>query len=72
MKISDIVNETATAGGTSASSIATVANPSTARQKIKRDKNGLPIAPQLKNADGTAKNALNMNNNLLGGKTIKR
>jgi hypothetical protein len=72
MKISDIVNETATAGGTSAGSIASVVNPSDARQKIKRDKNGLPVAPQLKNADGTAKNALNVNNNLLGGTTIKR
>ena len=72
MKISDIVNETATAGGTSSGSIATVSNPPAARQKIKRDKNGLPIAPQLKNADGTAKNALNVNNNLLGSKTIKR
>lgn len=72
MKISDIVNETATAGGTSAGSIASVVNPSAARQKIKRDKNGLPVAPQLKNADGTAKNALNVNNNLLGGTTIKR
>jgi hypothetical protein len=72
MKISDIVNETATSGGTSAGSIASVVNPSDARQKIKRDKNGLPVAPQLKNADGTAKNALNVNNNLLGGTTIKR
>ena len=66
------IGETATAGGTSAGSIATVANPPAARQKIKRDKNGLPVAPQLKNADGTAKNALNVNNSLLGGKTIKR
>lgn len=67
MKISDIVNETVNTG-----SIATVVNPAFARQKIKRDKNGLPVAPQLKNADGTAKNALNVNNNLLGGTTIKR
>jgi hypothetical protein len=72
MKISDIVNETATAGGTSAGSIATSANPPAARQKIKRDKKGLPVAPQAKNKDGTAKNALNMDLNLLGSKTIKR
>jgi hypothetical protein len=66
------MKESATAGGTGAGSIASVANPTAARQKIKRDKNGLPVAPQLKNADGTAKNALNVNNNLLGSKTIKR
>jgi hypothetical protein len=71
MKIHEIT-ETATAGSTSSGSIATVANPPAARQKIKRDKNGVPVAPQLKNSDGTAKNALNVNNNLMGGKTIKR
>jgi len=38
MKISDIVNETATAGATSAGAIATVANPPAARQKIKTGK----------------------------------
>ena len=72
MKISDIVNEDATAGGTSSGAVATVANPPAARQKIKTGKNGTPEAPQKKNKDGTAKNALNMNNNLMGGSTIKR
>ena len=72
MKISDIINETATAGGTSAGNVAAAANPPAARQKTKRGKNGLPVAPQLKNADGTAKNALDVDNNLMGSKTIKR
>jgi hypothetical protein len=72
MKMSDIVNETATAGGTSAGSVAAVVNPPAAKQKIRRGKNGLPAAPQLTNADGTAKNALNVSDNLMGGKTIKR
>lgn len=70
MKISDIVNETATAGSTSAGSIASVANAK--GKSTKKGRYGAPEAPQLKNADGTAKNALNVNNNLLGGKTIKR
>jgi hypothetical protein len=72
MKISDIVNEDATAGATTSGSMATVANPISANAKIKRDKNGVPMAPQKKNADGTAKNALELPNNLMGGKTIKR
>jgi hypothetical protein len=70
--ISRDIGETATAGGTSAGSIATVVNPPAARQKTKRDKNGLPVAPQLKNADGTTKNALDVDNNLMGSDTIKR
>lgn len=71
MKIRDIT-ETATAGATSAGAIASVANPPSARAKIKRDKYGVPVAPQKKNPDGTAKNALDLSNNLMGGKTIKR
>ena len=70
--MSDIVNETATAGATSAGNIASVANPPAARAKIKRDKNGIPVAPQKKNPDGTAKNAQDIDLNLMGGKTIKR
>jgi hypothetical protein len=72
MKMSDIVTEDATVGGTSSGNIAAVANPPAAKQKIKRDKNGIPVAPQLKNADGTAKNAQDVNKNLMGGKAIKR
>ena len=66
------VSETATAGSTSSGSMATVANPISANAKIKRDKNGVPMAPQKKNADGTAKNALELGNNLMGGATVKR
>ena len=71
MKINEIT-ETATAGATSAGNIASVANPPAARAKIKRDKNGIPVAPQKKNPDGTAKNAQDIDLNLMGGKTIKR
>ena len=66
------LSEFATAGSTSAGSIATVANPPAAKQKIKRDKKGVPVAPQHKNADGTAKNALDVKDNIMGGKPIKR
>jgi hypothetical protein len=66
------MGETATAGSTSSGSMATVANPISANAKIKRDKNGVPMAPQKKNADGTAKNALELGNNLMGGATVKR
>ena len=66
------LNEFASPGSTSAGNIATVANPPAAKQKIKRDKNGVPVAPQHKNSDGTAKNALDVDDNVMGGKTIKR
>ena len=68
MKMSDIVTEDAAAGVTSAGDLASVANPPAAKQKIKRDKNGIPVAPQLKNADGTAKNALDIDANVMGQK----
>jgi hypothetical protein len=69
----DSIEEDATVGAISASSIATVPNPKAAHSKPKkRGKYGAPEAPQKKNADGTAKNALNLSNNLMGGKTIKR
>jgi len=64
--------EAATAGATSAGNVAAVANPTTARAKIKRDKNGVPKAPQKTNSDGTAKNALDVDNNIMGGKPQKR
>jgi hypothetical protein len=72
MKISDIIKEDATVGGTSAGSIAAVANPRAANAKVKKDKNGIPKAPQRTNPDGTAKNALDGDDNLMGSKTIKR
>ena len=66
------VDETATAGATSAGAIATVVNPSQAYGQRPKDSKGLPKAPQKKNPDGTAKNALDIDNNLMGGKTVKR
>ena len=66
------IGEDATAGGAGAGDIGVVANPPAARQKIKTGKNGTPEAPQKKNKDGTAKNALELGNNLMGGSTIKR
>ena len=67
------MKETATAGATASGSIASVANPPSANFKSKkRGKYGAPEAPQKKNSDGTAKNALDVDNNLMGGKTIKR
>lgn len=73
MKMSDIVKENATAGATSSGSIASVANPTAAHSRPKRrGRYGAPEALQRKNTDGTAKNALDLDNNLMGGKTIKR
>ena len=57
---------------THSGSIATVASVPGAKRKVKKGKNGTPQAPQATNADGTAKNALDMNTNVMGGKTIKR
>lgn len=71
MKIKEIT-ETATVGGTSAGAIATVASPTAARAKPKKTKNGAPVAPQATKPDGTVKNALDMPNNIMGGKPIKR
>ena len=73
MLIRELINEIATAGSTSAGSIATVASPPAAYHKPKkRGKYGAPQAPQKKNPDGTAKSALDISDNLMGGKTIKR
>tara|TARA_B100000683_G_scaffold16106_1_gene16049 strand:- start:393 stop:611 length:219 start_codon:yes stop_codon:yes gene_type:complete len=72
MFIREIISEVATAGATSAGSIASVANPKQAYGHRPRDEKGLPKAPQKKNKDGTAKNALDVKDNLMGGKTIKR
>ena len=64
--------EEATPGATSAGNVAVVVNPKQAYGHRKRDKNGVPKAPQKTNPDGTAKNALDISNNLMGGETIKR
>tara|TARA_B100001057_G_scaffold28080_1_gene25810 strand:+ start:1605 stop:1940 length:336 start_codon:yes stop_codon:yes gene_type:complete len=66
------IKEYSDAGVTQAGNIAAVANPKQAYGHRKRDKNGVPKAPQKKNPDGTAKNALDISNNLMGGETIKR
>jgi len=71
MRIKEII-ETATVGGTSAVAIAPLANPIAARAKPKKTKNGAPVAPQATKPDGTVKNALDMPNNIMGGKPIKR
>jgi hypothetical protein len=66
------IKEVATAGATSAGNIASVANPLQAYGHRPKDEKGLPKAPQKKKADGTAVNALDMGNNLMGGTTVKR
>ena len=72
MRLAGITRESATAGATSAGSIASVANPLQAKGQRPKDKNGLPKAPQKKKADGTAENALDIKDNFFGGKTVKR
>ena len=66
------IREEATAGATSAGNIASVANPRAAHSKPKRDKNGVPKAPQRKNPDGTTVNGLDAPDNVFGGKTVRR
>jgi len=68
----EALGEVATPGATSAGNVAVVVNPKQAYGHRKRDKNGVPKAPQKTNPDGTAKNALDISNNLMGGETIKR
>ena len=70
MKIKEIM-EDATATATASGNFAVVANPVQAKQKLKNDKNGLPVAPQAKNPDGTAKNALDVKDNIMGS-IVKR
>lgn len=71
-KNKESIKEFATAGSTSSGNVASVANPKQAYGHRKRDKNGVPKAPQKKNPDGTAKNALDISNSLMGGKVAKR
>ena len=67
------VKEEATAGGTNAGMVASVSSVVGAKRNVaKSGRYGAPKAPQKLNADGTAKNALDMKNNVMGGKTIKR
>lgn len=79
MKLWEILQEEATAGSTSAGSIATVVSPHLAignkKTRNKYGKGGKPKPPrakQAKNKDGTAKNALDMKGNIFGGKPVKR
>ena len=70
MKIKEIM-ETASATSTASGNIAAVANPVQAHAKLKRDKNGIPVAPQKKKPDGTAVNALDVTDNVMGS-IVKR
>ena len=71
MRIKEIT-ESATATATASASMATVANPVQAYAKVKRDKNGIPSAPQKKKSDGTAVNALDVKSNIMGTPLVKR
>ena len=67
------LEENASAGSTSSAAMATVINPISANHKpSKHGKYGAPVAPQKLNKNGTVKNALDMTNNIMGGKPIKR
>lgn len=85
MRLRELLGETATAGATSAGNIATVVSPHIAIGKDKGKKSytgspgksgtkapSVPKAVQAKNPDGTAKNALDMTNNIFGGGAVKR
>ena len=68
-----LVKETATAGATSAGNIASISSVVGAKRPIKKaGRYGAPKAPQKLMPDGTAKNALDVSNNIMGGKAIKR
>lgn len=79
------VDESATAGATSSANIGTVVSPHIAigKDRSKKSYTGspgksgtkapdVPKAVQKKNPDGTAKNALDMPNNIFGGGAVKR
>lgn len=88
MKIHEIIQETATAGATSAASIGTVDNPAISPGKARGKKSYIgspwggksgtkappqPKVVQPKTSSGTAVNALDMKGaNLFGGGTVKR
>jgi hypothetical protein len=88
MKISEILDESATPGATAAVNIGTVENPKLSPGKARGKKSYLgdpwggksgtkappqPKVVQPKNPDGTAKNGLDMKGaNLFGGGTVKR
>jgi|TARA_B110000211_G_scaffold223936_1_gene274430 hypothetical protein len=73
MKMNEILDEEVAAGGTSAGDVSVITSVPGAKRKVgKGGKYGAPKAPQATNADGTAKNALDMKANVMGGKAIKR
>ena len=85
MRLRELLGETATAGATTAGSIATVVSPQIAigKDRTKKSYTGspgksgtkapkLPKVSQIKNADGTVKNALDINTNIFGGEAVKR
>lgn len=71
-----MLSETATAGATSAANIATVVSPHLAIGNVKSYGKGSmpkpPKAKQIKNKNGTAKNALDIKTSIFGGGPIKR
>ena len=69
MKISEIMEDSS--AGTTSGNMSVVVNPVQARQKIPVDKNGIPKAPQKKKPNGTAVNALDVDNNIMGS-VVKR
>ena len=71
MKIKEIM-ETASATATASGNMSVVVNPVQAHAKLKRDKNGIPTAPQKKKSDGTAVNALDVKSNIMGTPLVKR
>ena len=86
MKINEVIREQATAGATSAGSIATVVSPHIAigKDRVKKSFTGspgisgtkapkLPKVVQPKNPNGTAKGAHDLPGvNLMGGPLVKR
>jgi hypothetical protein len=88
MKVTEIIQETATAGATSAANVGTVVSPHLAIGKNRGNKSYIgdpwggksgtkapkpPKIKQKKNKDGTAKNALDLKGtSIFGGTTIKR
>jgi hypothetical protein len=62
MKMHEIL-ESASAGATSAGAVASIANPPTKKKKKRSS---------AYNPDGTMKNALDTDTNVVGGKTVKR
>jgi hypothetical protein len=84
MKIKELF-EVATAGATTSANVGTVVSPHLAIGGARGNKSYTgspgksgtkapkpPKTVQKKNADGTAKNALDMNNNIFGGGAVKR